>query len=241
VVIGGERVDPTRLRQWRDLGTGEVRLLNTYGCTETTMITHAVDLYGPRAGDLPVGDDVPLGRPLPHVVDDVGSDGELLIAGPSLASGYLDRPDLTAVSFPRRDVGDVAQQWFRTGDAVTRGPDGLMYSRGRLDDQVKVSGVRVHPAEVEAQLNAHPSVTGAVVVGERRLGRTALVAYVAAGAPVTGQELRQHLRTRLPKQFVPTTVTFVEALAYTATGKVDRRATQRAGAHTKKEIQGAEQ
>ncbi len=70
VVIGGERVDPTRLRQWRDLDAGHVRLLNTYGCTETTMITHAVQLCRPRrraevAAD---GAEAPLGRPLPTFV-----------------------------------------------------------------------------------------------------------------------------------------------------------------------------
>jgi nonribosomal peptide synthetase protein VioO len=119
-------------------------------------------------------------------------------------------------------------RWFHTGDVVTRDADGLLYARGRADEQVKVLGVRVHPAEVEMQLSTHPAVTGAVVVGERLLGRTSLSAYVVTSEPTTAAELKRYLRERLPHQFVPTRLTFVPALAYTASGKVDRAATQRA-------------
>jgi amino acid adenylation domain-containing protein len=232
VVIGGERVDPTRLRQWRDLDTGHVSLLNTYGCTETTMITHAVQLSGPDTEpDVSSTDaEAPIGRPLPHVLDHVTDEGELLVSGPALATEYLGLADITAAGFPVADYGFGPTRWFRTGDLVTRGADGLLYSRGRADEQVKVAGVRVHPAEVEVQLNTHPAVTGAVVLGERVLGRTALTAYIVAAEPTTPADLKRYLRERLPSQFVPTQVKFVTALAYTSTGKVDRAATQRAAA-----------
>jgi amino acid adenylation domain-containing protein len=232
VVIGGERVDPTRLRQWRDLDVGHVRLLNTYGCTETTMITHAVQLAGPGTEPEVATHDVeaPLGRPLPHVRDHVTDEGELLVSGPSLATGYLGLPELTANGFRVADHGSGPTRWFHTGDMVIRGEHGLLYSRGRADEQVKVLGVRVHPAEVEAQLNAHPAVAGAVVVGERILGHTSLTAYVALVGTTTSTELKQYLRDRLPSQFVPSRVKFVTALAYTSSGKVDRAATRRGAA-----------
>lgn len=231
VVIGGERVDPTRLRQWRDLDVGHIRLLNTYGCTETTMITHAVQLSGPGSEPEVAADDAeaPLGRPLPHVREHVTEDGELLVSGPSLATEYLGLPDITSTGFPIADYGSGPTRWFHTGDLVTRGEHGLLYSRGRADERLKILGVRVHPAEVEAQLRTHPAVAGAVVVGERLLERTSLTAYVVpAGSTTTPAELKRYLRERLPSQFVPTQVKFVVALAYTATGKVDRAATQRA-------------
>jgi amino acid adenylation domain-containing protein len=232
VVIGGERVDPTRLRQWRDLGAEHVTLLNTYGCTETTMITHAVQLAGPGTEpEVATGDaEAPLGRPLPHVADHVTDDGELLISGPSLAIEYLGMPDHTAAGFPVADHGSGPTRWFHTGDLVTRDRLGLLYARGRADEQVKVLGVRVHPAEVEAQLNSHPAVAGAVVVGERVLGRTSLTAYVVLTGEATAAELKRHIRERLPSQFVPSRVNFVHSLAYTSSGKVDRAATRRAAA-----------
>lgn len=239
VVIGGERVDPTRLRQWRELGHADVALLNTYGCTETTMITHAVQLAGPHADIGCAADDAPIGRALPHVTDHVTEDGELLVSGACLATGYLGLADRTATEFPVEDHGTGPRRWFRTGDIVARGDHGLLYPRGRLDDQVKVLGVRVDPAEVEAQLNGHPAVAAAVVMGERRLGQMSLSAYVVVTAAVTQAELRTFLRDRLPHQFVPGRVRFVAALAYTASGKVDRAATQRAA--TTEDNEGAHQ
>lgn len=228
VVIGGERVDPTRLQQWRDLGLGDITLLNTYGCTETTMITHAVQLAG--AGTEPAvtdsGAEVPIGRTLPHVLDHVSDEGELLVSGPSLATGYLGLPEVTDRGFPVEDHGSGPRRWFHTGDMVTVGPDRLRYSRGRSDEQVKVLGVRVHPAEVESQLCTHPAVTGAVVVGERSLDRTSLTAYVVRAHEVTASELKHHLRERLPRQFVPSRVVFIPALSYTASGKVNRIGTR---------------
>ncbi|MBF6064832.1 AMP-binding protein [Nocardia terpenica] len=221
VVIGGEGAAPERLRQWRQAGTAGVRLLNTYGCTETTLITHAAELTGDA------DDRVPLGRALPHVREHVTEEGELLIAGPALALGYLDQPEQTARSFEIADHGDGPRRWFHTGDLVARGDDGLLHPRGRLDDQVKVRGVRVNPAEVEAQLTTHPAVTAAVVIGEQRLGRTALVAYVTVRSPVEPAELTGHLRQRLPGQFVPGIVKILPALATTASGKIDRAAVQR--------------
>lgn len=232
VVIGGERIDRTRLRQWRNLDLGHVRLLNTYGCTETTMVTHAVQLSGPGTESTVAPDDAepPLGRALPHVRDHVTDEGELLVSGPGIADGYLDLPELTAAGFPVIDHGRGPMRWFRTGDLVARGEHGLLYPRGRTDEQVKVLGVRVHPAEVEANLGTHPAVTAAVVMGERLLGRTVLAAYVVPAGPVTVSELKCYLRSRLPSQFVPGKVTFVAELSHTASGKVDRAATQRAAA-----------
>ncbi|MDB5621352.1 MAG: acyl-CoA synthetase (AMP-forming)/AMP-acid ligase, partial [Tardiphaga sp.] len=155
------------------------------------------------------------------------------------ATGYLGLSDRTTTGFPVADYGSGPTRWFRTGDIVTRGERGLLYPRGRVDEQVKVLGVRVHPAEVEAQLNSHPAVAGAVVMGERRLGQMSLSAYVVLTGAVTSAELKSFLRERLPSQFVPGRVKFVAALDHTSSGKVDRAATQRAAA--KEENKGADQ
>jgi nonribosomal peptide synthetase protein VioO len=225
VVIGGEAVDPTRLAAWRTLpGTERIRLLNTYGSTETALITHAVDLHGPRAA---LTGGAPIGRPLGHVRQHVSEDGELLVAGPNLADGYPGHPEATLARFVEVD----GVRWFRTGDVVRADRAGLLHHAGRLDDQVKVRGVRVDPGEVEAHLLRHPHVAAAAVTGVTVSGRTVLAAYVVRTGAHTDDgtdlvaDLRAFLKTRAPGHLSPSRITVVPGLSLTRSGKVDRRAT----------------
>lgn len=208
VVIGGEAANPARVAEW----PGGARLLNTYGATETTLITHAADVTG-----VPV----PIGRPLPHVRELITDEGELLVGGPALAGGYPGRPEAAAERFVVRE----GERWFRTGDRVRRGADGLLFHEGRLDHVVKIRGVRVDPGEVEAQLTRHPAVDAAAVAGVTLAGRTALVAYAVARD--THDDVLAWLRARVPAHLVPSRLTYVPELVRTATGKVDRAATHR--------------
>ncbi|MFE0464541.1 AMP-binding protein [Kitasatospora sp. NPDC058965] len=222
VVIGGEAVSPARLADWHALDTARVRLLNTYGCTETTLITHAAELpAGLRTA--------PLGRPLPHVRELVTEEGELLIGGPALALGYRELAQATAARFTT--APGRTGRWFRTGDRVGRDAEGRLVHQGRLDHQLKVRGIRVDPAEVEAHLTAHPEVGAAAVTGATLAGRSALVAYVVPRGAADPQDLRTrlrtHLRSRVPDHLVPSRITVVAELAHTASGKVDRAATHR--------------
>ena len=223
-VIGGEPVNPARLSAWHGLpGTDRVRLLNTYGATETVMITHAVDLHGP--GGSVAG--APIGRPLDHVVQRVTVEGELLVGGPALALGYPGLPEATAESFVELD----GERFFRTGDLVGE-EHGLLHHLGRLDAQVKVRGIRVDPGEVEALLVQHPGVAAAVVLGVTASERTVLVAYVVPTEPLAAhehpalvRELRDFVRGQAPCHLHPSRLTIVPSLALTASGKADRRAT----------------
>ncbi|HET8642633.1 MAG TPA: AMP-binding protein [Pseudonocardiaceae bacterium] len=234
VVIGGEAASPARLAGWCALPTGGIRLLNTYGCTETTLITHAVDLHGPLAAEPAVPWErtarAPIGRPLPHVVERFGEGGELLIGGPSLADGYLG-PSATADT---RFVTVGGERFFRTGDRVDRLPDGALVHEGRIDHQLKIRGIRVDPAEVEAQLARHPAVSAVAVTGVTVADHTVLAAYVVT-RPVAGShkapdalvaELRDFLKGQVPAHLVPSRISIVPQLAYTASGKVDRRRTE---------------
>ncbi len=213
MIIGGEAANPARVADWHRLGHRHVRLLNTYGCTETTLITHAIDLTGTETR-------VPIGRALPHVRELITDEGELLIGGPAIASGYLGRPEATAERF----VEHAGVRYFRTGDRVTRTGDGTLFHEGRLDHAVKIRGVRVDPGEVEARITEHPAVAAAAVIGVTLAGRTALIAYVV-GAP--GEDLSAWLRERVPAHLVPSQITFVGELVATSSGKTDRAATHR--------------
>jgi nonribosomal peptide synthetase protein VioO len=225
VVIGGEAVSPARLADWHALDTGHVRLLNTYGCTETTLITHAIDLGRAPTGSGPAA---PIGHALPHVRERITADSELLIGGPAVSLGYHGLPEATAARFV---TDDGEGRFFRTGDRVRRRADGALELVGRVDDEVKVRGIRVDPAEVEAAITSHPAVGAAAVVGAPVAGRTALIAYVVPrpGADPTGLDggIVRFLRARVPAHLVPTRVSVVSALVHTASGKVDRAASHR--------------
>jgi nonribosomal peptide synthetase protein VioO len=223
VIIGGEAASPARLAEWSALDTAHIRLLNTYGCTETTLITHAVDLCGPLAKGLPDSVSlVPIGWPLPHVLQRLGADGELTIGGPCLALGYRGMPEVTAQRFTTAD----GIRFFRTGDRVEVVEGDMLIHHGRLDNEIKIRGIRVNPAEVEVHLAAHPDV-GAVAVGAVTIaGNPALAAFVVprphADRSTLEASLRSYLETRVPQHLVPSRMSIVDDLPHTATGKIDR-------------------
>ena len=223
VIIGGEAASPARLADWAALDTSRIRLLNTYGCTETTLITHAGDLCGPQAKGLPDSfAPVPIGSPLPHVLQRISEDGELSIGGPCLALGYRGLPEATEQRFTI--VGGV--RFFRTGDRVEAVGDGMLIHHGRLDNEIKIRGIRVNPAEVEVHLAAHPSVGAVAVAGVTVTDHVALAAFVVprphADRATLGAELRAFLGNRVPRHLVPSRISIVDELPQTATGKIDR-------------------
>ncbi|MFE7593453.1 amino acid adenylation domain-containing protein, partial [Kitasatospora sp. NPDC057512] len=227
VSMGGEAV-PDQL--WERLRAVEdVSCLNYYGPSECTVDAVVAPLgSSPR----PV-----IGRPLGgirlYVLDGTlrpvpaGVAGELYLAGAGLARGYLNRPGLTAGRFVADPFGPSGTRMYRTGDLVRWGADRNLEFLGRTDDQVKVRGFRIELGEIEAALAEHPQVAQvAVTVREDRAGDARLVAYpvAVAGAELRPDELRAHLRERLPDYMVPAAFVSLEGLPLTATGKLDRRA-----------------
>ncbi|HEX6681903.1 MAG TPA: amino acid adenylation domain-containing protein [Candidatus Limnocylindrales bacterium] len=228
VIIGGEAASPARVAEWSGLDTGHIRLLNTYGCTETTLITHAVDLCGPKAHGLPAClVHVPIGWPLPHVLQRIEPDGELVVGGPCLALGYRGMPEATEKRFIVVD----GVRFFRTGDRVEADPGGMLIHHGRLDSEVKIRGIRVNPAEVEVHLAAHEAVGAVAVSATTIAGNAALVAFVVprphAEPSTLDAELRSYLEASVPKHLIPSRISVVDRLPHTATGKIDRESVRR--------------
>jgi acyl-coenzyme A synthetase/AMP-(fatty) acid ligase len=198
-------------------------LLNTYGCTETTLITHAGDLCGPLSKiTLDGRGPVPIGWPLAHVLQAISEDGELTIGGPGLALGYRGLPEATEQRFTSVD----GVRYFRTGDRVEADADGMLVHHGRLDNEIKIRGIRVNPAEVEVHLAAHPSVGAVAVAAVTVADHVALAAFVVprphAEPSTLDVELRAFLEDRVPRHLVPSRISIVDELPHTATGKIDR-------------------
>ncbi|MFJ8104841.1 amino acid adenylation domain-containing protein [Streptomyces sp. NPDC096132] len=220
VVIGGEAALPERVDRWREAVGTSVRLLNTYGPTEATVVATVADLHDPALAP----GDVPIGRPLPGTRAAV-VDGELHLLGDNLADGYRgDPPD--ASRFAPLDALPGAPRAYRTGDRVRIGDDGQLRYLGRTDSEFKISGHRVHPAEVESALLAVPGVRDAAVVGQvLRDGTRRLVAHVVPDGPAPAvAALRAHLRPTLPAAMIPSAFEFQDRLPRTGSGKIDRKA-----------------
>lgn len=234
LIVGGEACSPTLLAQVRRLKPA-CRFINHYGPSETTVgvLTHEPTTLDPMARSVPVG------QPLPgaqvYVLDDVLNPvadhvaGELYIGGASVALGYLGQPGLTAERFLPDPFGNGGARVYRSGDQVRRQRQGALEFIGRADDQVKVRGYRVEPAEVARVLLGLGGVSEAAVLAlpqdddETRLH---LVAYCVAvtGVPLNSDNLRQQLQACLPDYLVPAHIVVLERLPLTANGKLDKRA-----------------
>ncbi|HEX5873144.1 MAG TPA: amino acid adenylation domain-containing protein, partial [Pyrinomonadaceae bacterium] len=161
-------------------------------------------------------------RPAP-----AGTPAELHIGGDGLARGYLGRPELTAEKFIPDPFSKVpGQRLYKTGDLARWTDEGKLEYAGRRDHQVKIRGVRIELAEVEAALSRHPDLKQAVINAlEDTPGEKRLVAYVVpTDGPLSVSQLRNFIRQELPEYMVPSAFVFLERLPVTASGKVDRLA-----------------
>jgi amino acid adenylation domain-containing protein len=163
------------------------------------------------------------GQPVP-----VGVAGELYVAGAALARGYEGRPGATARRFvPDPFGGEAGGRLFRTGERARWRNDGQVELLGRVDEQIRIRGFRVEPAEIEAMLVTEPGVRDALVTARPdATGATALVAYVVTGGgtPPGAGRLRDHLRERLPEYMVPAAFVLMDAFPVAPDGRVHVRA-----------------
>ncbi|MDX2961157.1 non-ribosomal peptide synthase/polyketide synthase [Streptomyces acidiscabies] len=230
VIFGGEALEPACLADWyAHHADNAPALVNMYGITETTVhVTYeALNAASLAQSSSVIGTAIPdlrtyvLDRHLKLVPP--GVVGELYVAGAGLARGYLNRPGLSAERFVADPFGGSGTRMYRTGDLVRRRTDGVLEYAGRADDQVKVRGFRIELGEIEAALAAHPEVAQvAVLARQDRADDTRLVAYMVGGtAP---DDLRAHLRGRLPEHMVPAAFVALDALPLTVNGKLDRAA-----------------
>jgi amino acid adenylation domain-containing protein len=201
--------------------------VNGYGPTEATVL--ATEWIHRRGEAIPAP--VPIGHPIDNMrvyvldgdrVQGAGMVGELCVAGAGVARGYLNRDDLTAERFA---AGPGGERVYRTGDLAAWRTDGELVYLGRNDDQVKIRGQRIELGEIEAALRDIDAIRDGAVIVDRRSGQAVLHGfYASAGEAVPPGQVSAALAERLPSAMVPTTLTEVDALPVTGSGKPDRNA-----------------
>ncbi|WP_030616233.1 class I adenylate-forming enzyme family protein [Streptomyces sclerotialus] len=225
VYSGGAPVAPAVNERFEE-ATGRY-LHNIYGLTETNSPSHAVPLgtrapVDPESGALSVG--VPVFNTVVRVLDEngeevpVGETGEIATSGPQVVPGYWNKPEATAAALPGGEL--------RTGDVGFMDAEGWFYLVDRKKDMINAAGYKVWPREVEDVLYGHPAVREAAVVGVPDAYRGESVqAYVSLkrGESVTEEELIGYCKERMAAYKYPRSVSFLDELPKTATGKILRR------------------
>ncbi|MGV9316915.1 amino acid adenylation domain-containing protein [Streptomyces sp. NPDC003691] len=234
LVLGGEAAPPDWVRGLLT-AAGDRAVYNHYGPTEATIgaTTTRLTAHDADNGRVPIG--TPLGGNRAYVLDGrlrpvpPGVPGELYLAGPGLARGYVRRPGPTAERFTACPFGPAGERMYRTGDRARWGADGRLLFAGRVDDQVKIRGFRVEPGEIAAALTGHPEVGAAAVTAREDLpGQLRLVAYLVPGERSDedglADRVRAHAARGLPEHMMPAAFTVLDALPLTPSGKLDRAA-----------------
>jgi len=229
--ISGEMVTSVDVELYkRHFASGGV-LVNSFACNEAGIISLFIMDKSTFIGEgiVPVGYGVDDKEIL--VLDKDGREvgcnevGQVAVRSSYLSPGYWGQPELTAAAF-RPDPDMPGKRIYVTGDLGSLLPDGCLLYKGRKESRVKIRGMRVETAEVEATLHTHASVQQAHVVPiDGDTGEAQLVAYVVlGGAPLTAAELRGFLLRKLPNHMVPSRFVFLDAMPQTPNGKVDLKA-----------------
>jgi non-ribosomal peptide synthetase-like protein len=230
LLVGGEACPHNLVVRWHRDGR---TILNSYGPTEATVTATLAELVPDRR--------VTIGLPLPTysivildpVADQVapwGELGEIGIAGIGLATGYVNRDDLTHRKFIADFLGipnNPSNRIYRTGDLGRFNEDGEIEYHGRIDTQVKIRGYRIEPIEIESVLLNIPEIAQAVVTTyEPEPGQVELVAYYALkqdASVLSRGEVEQELRSRLPAYMVPPYLEELPFIPMTISNKADLR------------------
>lgn len=228
LLFGGERVSVNHVKKAiRELGPDKI--IHVYGPTETAVFAtyYPVNEVHEEAVTVPIG--YPLSTMKLYVLTEsmknapIGVTGELYIGGTGVASGYLNRADLTETQFVMNPF-DHSETLYKTGDLVRRLPGGEIEFIGRRDNQVKIRGFRIETGEIELAIGEYPSVKDTVViVREDKPGDKKLVAYIVCSEEYEEKEIRTFIKNKLPDYMMPSMFVNMDKLPLTPNGKVDVR------------------
>jgi D-alanine--poly(phosphoribitol) ligase subunit 1 len=228
--LAGEPLLASVAQAWQVVAPNSV-VANLYGPTEAAVVCIG-QRYGPHA--VLTRDCVAIGKRFTNTNVAIakgdaefaatGEPGELLLAGPQLALGYLDDAEKTASRF----VNIGGTRWYRTGDLARCDENDVIHYLGRVDNQVKILGYRVELEEVECHMRDSTGCADVAVVAWPLQGGTAsgVVGFVV-NCKETEETVRERLQEKLPYYMVPSKIHFISELPLNNNGKVDRGALQK--------------
>src|SRR5208337_3539035 len=228
-LFAGEPLPVLSASVWKQAAPNSV-VDDLFGPTEATVVCIGQRFSGPENAT-PNRGVVAIGKPFPGMEAAIadssvrflpdGERGELLLGGPQLSSGYFREEDLTRASFPVLR----GTRWYRTGDLAYREASGIFHHLGRIDNQVKVRGLRVELEEVEGYLREiyQTDAVAAVAWPVEHGSANGIVGFVSGEMGADDPDVKSKIKSRLPSYMVPSTIHRVESLTLHANGKVNRK------------------
>ncbi|WP_296860642.1 non-ribosomal peptide synthetase [uncultured Methanobrevibacter sp.] len=220
VFLGGEQFSTKVYENFKKYSNAII--YNSYGPTETTITSNNKEVTS--------SDDITVGLPLHNYVTDVrdidgkllpqGIMGELYIGGTGVGKGYYNMPDKTEEAF--LTINDIP--YYRSGDYAIEKPNGEIDIQGRIDNQIKLRGLRIEIGEIESSINKYPAVKQTVVVIKEINNNDHLCAYYTADEEVDASELKEFLKDKLTKYMIPTAYMQLDEMPQTPNGKTDIKA-----------------
>jgi amino acid adenylation domain-containing protein/FkbM family methyltransferase len=230
LIFGSDTLNLVAYQNLMDKIGASVRIINSYGATETSIDSSYYE--GSLLTKDKLNGGVPIGKPFPNLslyildsrlnVQPIGIAGEICIGGEGLAEGYLNAPQLTAMKFITNPFKE-GQNMYKTGDLGRWLPDGNIEFIGRKDEQVKIRGNRVELAEIENVLLLMKDVDAAVVIAlQNDDGEKELIAYLQSKVSLDVHDIRYSLTQSLPVYMIPNYYVQLPQLPLNANGKIDR-------------------
>jgi amino acid adenylation domain-containing protein/non-ribosomal peptide synthase protein (TIGR01720 family) len=228
-IVGGEALMTQLARDIYEKFQGMAEICNEYGPTEAT-VGCMLHRFSPEEGGLTVPIGAPAANTQLYILDEflkpvpTGVNGELYISGDCLALGYLYNEELTDQRFPDNPFLQGSRM-YRTGDCARWLPGSIIEYTGRSDRQIKISGYRVEPGEIEYQLQSFPGIIEALVtMKSKERGPGVLYAYFRSAEAIQERALREYLTSRLPYYMLPVHFIRLDVFPLTENGKVDHSA-----------------
>ena len=231
--FAGEPLTGDLVNHWRNKFPQAGQIVNLYGATETTLAKFYYIVPEQVEGGV-----VPVGYPLPQTQGLVMTEneslccvresGEIVIRTPFRSLGYINDRQQTEQKFTTNPYSNIEGDFlYHTGDKGRYRHDGCLEILGRIDEQVKIRGIRIEPLEISEILNQHPQIKESIVMArENSFGEKYLVAYVVTieDIQIKSEQLREYLETKLPTYMIPRSFVSLERLPLTPNGKIDKKA-----------------